>query len=65
MRAHGDVLFLIANPRELSAEEHPFVARLAGALADTGRGGAIAQPAVAPSVRRAGASMAPAPRDDV
>jgi hypothetical protein len=29
----GGVLFLIANPRELSAEEHPFVAKLAGALA--------------------------------
>jgi len=29
----GGVLFLIANPRELSAEEHPFVAKVAGALA--------------------------------
>ena len=36
MRAHGDVLFLIANPRELSAEEHPFVAGLADALAEEG-----------------------------
>lgn len=25
-------LFLLANPRELSAEEHPFVATLAGTL---------------------------------
>jgi hypothetical protein len=36
MRAHGAVLFLIANPRELSAEEHPFVAGLADALAERG-----------------------------
>ena len=36
MRAHGDVLFLIANPRELSAEEHPFVAGLADALLERG-----------------------------
>ena len=35
-RVAGGVLFLIANPRELSAEEHPFVARLAEALADRG-----------------------------
>ncbi len=36
VRASGGVLFLLANPRELSAEEHPFVATLAGALADRG-----------------------------
>jgi hypothetical protein len=29
-------LFLIANPRELSAEEHPFITRLAGELAAQG-----------------------------
>jgi hypothetical protein len=28
VRVPGGVLFLIANPRELSAEEHPFVTRL-------------------------------------
>jgi hypothetical protein len=33
MRVPGGMLFLIANPRELSAEEHPFVAKLPGALA--------------------------------
>ena len=32
----GGVLFLIANRRELSAEEHPFVATLAGVLAERG-----------------------------
>jgi hypothetical protein len=36
LRVRGGVLFLIANPRELSAEEHPFVARLPGALASEG-----------------------------
>jgi hypothetical protein len=36
VRVAGGVLFLLANPRELSAEEHPFVATLAGALADRG-----------------------------
>ncbi len=36
VRVAGGVLFLIANPRELSAEEHPFVARLAGTLAERG-----------------------------
>jgi len=36
LRVPGGVLFLIANPRELSAEEHPFVARLPGALASEG-----------------------------
>jgi hypothetical protein len=35
-RVPGGVLFLIANPRELSAEEHPFVARLPEALAARG-----------------------------
>ncbi|MGH2681443.1 MAG: M14 family zinc carboxypeptidase [Actinomycetota bacterium] len=33
VRALGGVMFLIGNPRELSAEEHPYVARLAGMLA--------------------------------
>jgi hypothetical protein len=32
VRVPRGILFLIANPRELSAEEHPFVANLAGAL---------------------------------
>jgi hypothetical protein len=38
VRSHapGGVLFLIANPRELSAEEHPFVSRLPEALAAQG-----------------------------
>jgi hypothetical protein len=36
MRARGGVLFLIANQREFSAEEHPFVATLAGVLAERG-----------------------------
>jgi hypothetical protein len=36
VRVAEGVLFLIANPRELSAEEHPFVATLAGTLADRG-----------------------------
>ena len=36
LRVPGGVLFLIANPREFSAEEHPFVARLPGALASEG-----------------------------
>jgi hypothetical protein len=36
IRVPDGVLFLIANPRELSAEEHPFAARLAGALATRG-----------------------------
>jgi Zinc carboxypeptidase len=38
VRSHapGGVLFLIANPRELSAEEHPFVSRLPDALAARG-----------------------------
>ena len=36
VRVAGGVLFLIANPRELSAEEHPFVATLTGTLADRG-----------------------------
>jgi hypothetical protein len=36
LRVPGGVLFLIANPRELSAEEHPFVAGLPDALASEG-----------------------------
>jgi hypothetical protein len=36
LRGPGDVVFLVANPRELSAEEHPFVARLPEALAAAG-----------------------------
>jgi hypothetical protein len=36
LRGPGDVVFLIANARELSAEEHPFVARLPEALAAEG-----------------------------
>ncbi|MGH2641493.1 MAG: M14 family metallopeptidase [Actinomycetota bacterium] len=38
VRSHapGGVLFLIANPRELSAEEHPFITRLPDALATRG-----------------------------
>lgn len=36
MRTRGGVLFLIANRKELSAEEHPFVATLAGVLAERG-----------------------------
>ena len=36
VRVADGVLFLIANPRELSAEDHPFVATLAGTLADRG-----------------------------
>jgi hypothetical protein len=30
------MLFLIANPRELSAEEHPSIGTLAGTLAERG-----------------------------
>ncbi len=36
VRVSGGVLFLIANPRELSAEEHPFIGTLAGTLAERG-----------------------------
>jgi hypothetical protein len=36
VRVADDLLFLIANPRELSSEEHPFAATLAGTLADRG-----------------------------
>jgi hypothetical protein len=36
VRVPGGVLFLIANPRELSAEEHPWITRLPEALAARG-----------------------------
>ncbi|MGH2961343.1 MAG: M14 family zinc carboxypeptidase [Solirubrobacterales bacterium] len=35
-RSRGRVSFLIANPRELTADEHPFAARLPGALESAG-----------------------------
>ena len=58
-RVPGGVLFLIANPRELTAEEHPFVSRLPEALAARGRRRAIAQPAVNHPAGRAPSAPAP------